>query len=103
MSSRFQVAATSSGGSLGCSITVEVKRPEDLHHPGTCAFVTKTKTGEVMDTNWKARIVYVEFAEGMRWTPKQQAIALLSPPRPIAFEILGKSDASSAYRRNGHV
>ncbi len=68
---KFQVAATSSGGSLSCSITAEVKRPEDLHPPGTCGFVTKTKAGEVMDTNWKARIVYVEFADGMRWTPKQ--------------------------------
>ena len=68
---KFQVAATNSGGSLGCSITAEVKRPEDLHPPGTCGFVTNTRAGAVMDTNWKARIVYVEFDDGMRWVPRQ--------------------------------
>jgi hypothetical protein len=62
---RFQVAATSSSGNLGCSITAEVKQPKDLRPRGTCSFGTKGR--ELMDTNWKARIVYVEFADGMRW------------------------------------
>jgi hypothetical protein len=67
---KFEVTAVSSGGNLGCSVTAEVKQPEDLHPPAKCSFEMNPKSGERMDTNWKARIVYVEFADGMRWTPK---------------------------------
>ena len=67
---KFQVTAVSSGGDMGCSVTAEVKRPADLHPPAKCSFETNPRTEERMDTNWKTRVVYVEFADGMRWTPK---------------------------------
>lgn len=65
---KFEVAAEF-GANLGCSITVDVKRREDLHPPATCSLPTNPDTERIADTNWKARIVYVEFADGMRWTP----------------------------------
>jgi hypothetical protein len=67
----FQAAATSAGSALGCTVTATVKHPEDLHPPATCGFTTRTPAGTVPDVGWKARLVYVEFADGMRWTPKQ--------------------------------
>jgi len=66
---RFQVVATSSMRNLECSITAEVKQPKDLHPPGTCSFTTNG--ADVIDKKWKARLVYIEFADGMRWTSER--------------------------------
>jgi hypothetical protein len=66
---KFEVAANF-GENLGCSIAVDVKRREDLHPQGTCGLPIDMKTRRVIETNWKARIVYVEFADGMRWTSR---------------------------------
>ena len=66
---KFEVAANF-GENLGCSIAVDVKRREDLHPQGICGLPIDMKTKRVIETNWKARIVYVEFADGMRWTSR---------------------------------
>lgn len=69
---KFEVAADfRDHHELGCGLTVEVKRPEDLHPSATCSLPADPKTGEVSSMSWKPRIVYVEFADGMRWTPKR--------------------------------
>jgi hypothetical protein len=69
---KFEVAADfGEHPELGCGHTVEVKRPEDLHPAGTCSLPTDPKTGKVSGMTWKTRIVYVEFADGMCWTPKR--------------------------------
>jgi hypothetical protein len=69
---RFEVAAEfGEHHELGCGLTVEVKGPEDLHPAATCSLPTDPKTGEIAAMSWKTRIVYVEFADGMRWRPKR--------------------------------
>src|SRR5438270_7183763 len=66
---KYQVAVDYPEPVLGCSLTVEVKRPEDLHPPGGCGALTTN--GKVDPRPWKARFVHVEFADGMSWTPKR--------------------------------
>jgi len=66
--SRFEVAVTF-GSNLGCTLHVEVKQPSDLHPGASCGLETDASTGQVAEPNWKARIVYVDFADGMKWTP----------------------------------
>jgi hypothetical protein len=69
---KFEVTtAFGEQGHFDCGIVAEVKRPEDLHPAATCGLPVDGKTGKVTDSRWKARIVYVEFADGMRWIPRQ--------------------------------
>ncbi len=66
--SRFEVAVTF-GGNLGCTLSVDVKQARDLQPGASCGLPTDPSTGNVVEANWKARLVYVDFADGMRWTP----------------------------------
>jgi hypothetical protein len=63
--------AVSFGENDGCSVTARVTREADLHPSARCGLPTDIKTGKVTNSEWKARIVYVEFADGMRWAPSQ--------------------------------
>ena len=65
---RYQVAVDFSDTGLGCSLTATVKTPQDLHTPATCGIPTDP-TGKPI--KWKARIVFVEFASGLTWKPKE--------------------------------
>jgi len=56
---------------LECGVIAEVKRPEDLRPPAICSLPIDKETVKVADPNWKARIVFVEFADGMRWSPNR--------------------------------
>jgi hypothetical protein len=68
---KFEVAVNFPGTGLTCGLSAEVKRPEDLHSAGTCGLPMNMDNGRTGDGTWKARIVFVEFADGMRWAPKQ--------------------------------
>ena len=65
---KFQVAVDFPGTGLSCGLTADVKRPEDLHPAGTCGL--PLNEAAPVSTEWKARLVFVEFADGMRWTHK---------------------------------
>ena len=65
---KFRVAVDFTGTGLSCGLTAEVKRPEDLHPTGTCGLSVSGEAEGSME--WKARLVFVEFADGMRWTHK---------------------------------
>jgi len=65
---RFEVAVTF-GENLGCTLHSEVKQPSDLHPGAWCGLPIDSSTGQVAEPNWKARIVYVDFTDGIRWTP----------------------------------
>lgn len=67
---RFEVAVKFPGTGLACGLTADVKRPEDLHPPGTCGLPVNTSNGKIDQPKWQARIVSVEFADGMRWSSK---------------------------------
>jgi hypothetical protein len=61
--------AVAFGSNLGCTLEVEVKHASDLHPGASCGLSTDAGTVQAAEPNWKARIVYVEFTDGMRWTP----------------------------------
>jgi hypothetical protein len=67
---RFEVAVKFPGTGLTCGLTADVKRPEDLHPPGTCGLPVNMTNGQVERPNWQARIVTVDFADGMRWSSR---------------------------------
>jgi hypothetical protein len=77
---KFEVAANF-GKNFGCSIEADIKRPEDIHPQGTCGLPIDMETRRVIETNWEVQIVYVEFADGMRWTPQK-----LTPSRQTAVD-----------------
>jgi hypothetical protein len=68
---KFEVAVTFPGTGLGCGLIAEVKKPEDLRPAGTCGLPVNMGDGRAHESTWKPRIVFVEFADGMRWTPKR--------------------------------
>jgi hypothetical protein len=59
----------------------DIKRREDIHPQGTCGLPIDMETRRVIETNWEVQIVYVEFADGMRWTPQT-----LTPGRQTAVD-----------------
>jgi hypothetical protein len=68
----FEVAVDfPDAGGLGCGVKASVKRPEDLSPSATCGIPASISTGKP-DRPWRARMVSVEFADGMRWVLKQR-------------------------------
>jgi hypothetical protein len=58
-----------SGGfeNLGCVVDAAVKGPKDLQLHGVCQLPRDSKTGETV--TYSTRLVRVEFANGLKWTP----------------------------------
>ena len=64
---RYEVGVDHAGA-LVCGVTVDVKSPKDLRTPAVCALTSDPPYPEL---KWKARIVFVEFANGFTWKPKE--------------------------------
>ncbi len=67
----YEVAVSFPGTPLACGLRSEVKGPADLHPSGVCGIPENTSTGKANGRGWKARIVFVRFADGMRWAPTE--------------------------------
>jgi len=68
----FQVLTRfTSGGfeNLGCTVTAQVKQPSDLTIRNACKLPVDAKTGKPV--SFVSRIVSVDFAKGLKWTPPE--------------------------------